>query len=98
MTSDPVAVAQGKTPFAAAAYVGRWEINNGFLRLLKPNTLTAAGGNMTVVFRLQIANDGRLLLYDAIERLDQALVYRRLPIEERTADPNESLPQRAASK
>jgi hypothetical protein len=71
MTSDPVAVARGEEPFAAAEYVGRWEINNGYLRLHKPNH--------DIVIRLRFTDDGRLQLYDSIERIEHAWVYHRLP-------------------
>ncbi|HYH67203.1 MAG TPA: hypothetical protein VD866_21080 [Urbifossiella sp.] len=79
MTSDPVAVAEGRASFTAREYVGRWEINNGFLRVQKPNTLTSAGGYMTSVTRLRFTDAGRLELFDSIERVDQAQVYHLLP-------------------
>jgi hypothetical protein len=87
MTSDPVAVAEGREPFKAEEYVGRWEINHGWVRLHKPQHILA--------IRLRFTDDGRLQLFDAIERIDQAWVFHRLPGSTGKADaePNSAVDQ-----
>lgn len=70
INSDPEAVARGEEKFSVVEYVGRWEINNGWLRLHKPQHIIA--------IQLRFTDDDRLQLYDMIERIDQAWVYHRL--------------------
>lgn len=57
--------------FSVHQFNGQWEINDGYLRITKPDR------KLIIVQQIRLQDEDTLLLFDSVERLDYAAVFFR---------------------